>query len=322
MIRKAAVFYNPLSGRRQGRRLRDVEEVLGVLRGAGVEGSATPTQGSASTGAQVREALAGGCDTVFVCGGDGTIHDVAQEMAGSEAALAIVPLGTANALAHDLGLPLSPAAAAQAALAAERRRVAVGKIECQDLSGNRASHLFLVTAGIGVDAHLFYRLDPFAKRRFGMASYYARALHLWLTHRMQNFCVEIGEPDGGTSLQCSDVSQLLAVRIRNFGGVLRELAPGACLEEAQLRTVLFRTRGRMRYLAYILRGLLGARWEIADIELRSAASIKCDYPSDSPAGPRCPRIFVEADGELLGTLPAKVSLVPDGLTLLFPKRRA
>jgi diacylglycerol kinase (ATP) len=317
-VKKVAVFYNPLSGGRRERRQRDVEDVLTVLRGAGIEAGSAPTSGHEATRVQVRQALAGGCETVFACGGDGTIHDVAQELAGSHAALGIIPLGTANALAHDLALPLRPVAAAQAALKAELRRIAVGRVEYSDLTGNTAARFFLVTAGVGVDAKLFHRLDPFAKRRLGMVSYYAEALHLWLTDRMENFSVEVAANNGGACRSFSDVSQLLAVRIHNFGGVVRELAPGAFLDRNDFRVVLFRTRSRMRYLAYILRGLAGAKWQIGGIDLCSATSLECRYVREqSPDS----RIFVEADGELLGTLPVRISIVPDALTLLAPKRR-
>ena len=84
-----------------------------MLRRGGVEAAAEPTQSQADAGEQARQAIAGGCDTVIACGGDGTAHDVLQGMVGSDAALGIIPLGTANALAHDLRLPLSPAGAAQ-----------------------------------------------------------------------------------------------------------------------------------------------------------------------------------------------------------------
>ena len=117
-MRKAALFYNPLSGRRRTRRLANVEAALAVLRRGGVEAGAEPTQSQAGAGEQARQAIASGCDTVIACGGDGTAHDVLQGMVGSEAALGIIPLGTANALAHDLRLPLSPKGAARALLTA------------------------------------------------------------------------------------------------------------------------------------------------------------------------------------------------------------
>jgi diacylglycerol kinase family enzyme len=235
-------------------------------------------------------------------------------MVGSQAALGIIPLGTANALAHDLRLPLSAAAAARASLTAKPRRIALGRVEYTDLEGNRGSRFFTVAAGIGVDAHLFYKLNPLVKGHLGMAAYYAKATRLWLTHPMEKFSVGLGEDAGANS--GVEVSQLLAVRIRNFGGVLRELAPGASLDRDDLRLVLFRTRSRLAYLNYIIRGLVGARWSVGGIDLADGLKIDCRLRNDVVGDSR---VFVEADGELLGKLPAAISIVPDAITLLVPE---
>ncbi len=312
-MRKTILLYNPLSGRRRGRRLADVEAARSVLQSAGVEASAAPTRAASDATDQTRNAIAEGCDTVFACGGDGTVHDVLQGLVGTQAALAIIPLGTANSLAHDLRLPLSPAGAAQAALTAKSRRIAVGRVEYQDFNGKRSSRYFTVTVGIGVDAHLFYKLDPLAKRRFGMAAYCAKATRLWLTHKLENFSVEFPEE---SHTRRAEVSQLLAVRIRDFGGVLRQLAPGASLDRDDLRLVLFNTRSRLSYLRYVLRGLFGTNWKVPGIELVHSTGVLCRNVASSNGTKS--RIFVEADGELLGTLPADVSMVPDAVTLLAP----
>jgi diacylglycerol kinase (ATP) len=312
-MRKAALFYNPLSGRRRERRLADVRAALAVFHQAGVEATAEPTRGQADAAEQARHAIAQGCDTIFACGGDGTAHDVLQGMVGGQAALGIIPLGTANALAHDLRLPLSAVGAARALLTAKPRRIALGRVEYADLEGKRGFRFFTVAAGIGVDAHLFYKLNPLVKGHLGMAAYYAKATRLWLTHPMEKFAVEV-ETDSGTG-SAAEVSQLLAVRIRNFGGVLRELAPGASLDRDDLRMVMFRTSSRWAYLQYIIRGLLGARWRVGGIDLVHSLKIDCKSLVDAAADSR---IFVEADGELLGTLPAAISVVPDALALLVP----
>ena len=273
-MRKAALLYNPLSGRRRERRLADVRAAMAILHQAGVEATAEPTRGQADAAEQARHAIAEGCDTIFACGGDGTAHDVLQGMVGSDTALGIIPLGTANALAHDLRLPLSPVGAARALLTAKARRIALGRVEFSDLEGNRGSRFFTVAAGIGVDAHLFYKLNPLVKGHLGMAAYYAKATRLWLTHPMEKFAVEVeqndGRNNGGSGVE---VSQLLAVRIRNFGGVLRELAPGASLDRDDLRMVLFRTSSRWAYLQYIIRGLVGARWQVGGIDLMHSLKI-------------------------------------------------
>lgn len=232
-MRKVALLYNPQSGRRPKRRVADVEAVLKVLRSAGLDATAEATTSSAGTSEQARKAIAGGCDTIFACGGDGTIHDVLQALVGTQVALGIIPLGTANTLAHDLRIPLSPVPAAHAALAFSPRRIAAGKIAFRDFSGQSAFRYFTVTAGVGVDAHLFYKLNVLIKGRFGMLAYYLKATQLWLTHDMRTFKVGMSIAESGNfvnQFRSEQVSQLLAVRITQFGGVLRVLAPGASLE--------------------------------------------------------------------------------------------
>jgi diacylglycerol kinase family enzyme len=277
---------------------------------AGVKLEVTPTEPNGQAGSQAQRAILAGCDTVLAAGGDGTVHDILQGVVGSDAALGIIPMGTANALAHDLGLPLSPEKAAPVVLQSKPCRIAVGKVEYQDLHGNTASRYFTVTTGVGADAHLFYQLHPGIKSTLGVSAYYIKAFRLWLTRKMESFAVRTGEADP------VQVSQLLAVRITNFGGLLRELAPGAGLHRNDLRLVLFHTTRRWDYLRYIIRGMLGMTWSGEEIELANAASVSCLY--NSPPAQKQDRIFVEADGELLGTLPAKISIVPDALTLLTP----
>ena len=314
-MRKAFLLYNPLSGRGRGRRRADVEAALSVLRAAGVEALSAETRAAGDAKEQVGGALGSGFDTVFACGGDGTVHDVLQGLVGTNAVLGIIPLGTANSLAHDLRLPLSPAGAARAALMGRRRRIAVGRIEYQSFAVGRASRYFTVTAGVGVDAQLFYRLNPAAKRHLGMMAYYVKATRLWLTHKMQPFEIEV-EVAGGDPARRAEVSQLLAVRIQDFGGVLRELAPGASLERDDLRLVLFHTRSRVSYLRYVARGLLGTKWRVPGIELLHSSGAVCR--SLGPGSGTGSQVFVEADGELLGTLPAEIGVVPDALSLLVP----
>lgn len=312
-MRKAILLYNPVSGQR--RNFTDVEEASAVMRAGGVDAAPVPTTGAGTAAEQARQAIAGGCDAVFACGGDGTVHDVLQGVVGTEAALGVIPLGTANALAHDLKLPLSPGGAARAALTSKPRRIAVGRVEYQDFSGQTRERYFTVAVGIGADAQLFYKMNPMVKRRLGMAAYYAKASWLLITHKMENFEVEFSA-DGET--RWSEVTQLLGVRIRNFGGVLRELAPGASLHRDDLRLVLFQTRSRATYLGHVVRGLLGVRWRVPGITLVHTTSATCSTLTNG-SGPES-RIFVEADGELLGTLPVSISMVPEAVNLLVPAR--
>jgi YegS/Rv2252/BmrU family lipid kinase len=315
-MRKARLLYNPNSGGKSLRRQAEVEAVAALLRDNGVEAQLVLTDSSAAAEHQARQAVQSACDTVFACGGDGTIHTVLQVLANTPVALAILPMGTANALAHDLGLPMNLKAAAHAALEGVYRRVALGHIEFLDLHGKPGARFFVVAAGAGVDAHLFYKLHSGTKQRMGMAAYYAKAWHLWFTHPMTRFSVDVLE-SGSNQRHAADVTELLAVRIRNFGGVLRELAPGASLERDDMRAVFCRTSSRLAYLAYVTRGLVGGNWKVPGVELAYSGRISCQY---LPSNTLDAKVYVETDGELVGTLPAEITMVPDALTLLAPSK--
>jgi YegS/Rv2252/BmrU family lipid kinase len=313
-MRRAALFYNPVSGTRKKHRLTDIESVVSVLRGADVEVEVAPTRAVSDAAAQVRLAIRDGYDTIIACGGDGTIHDVLQGLAGKDALLGIIPLGTANALAHDLRLPLAPAAAARALLTAVPKRIAVGRIDYRDFNNLPSFRYFTVAAGVGLDAHLFYKLNRLIKDRMGMLAYYSKALNLWMTHRMRYFEAEFSS-NGGASKREERLSEMLAIRINYFGGVLRELAPGASLDRNDLRLVLCRTGNRAMYLAYVFRGILGLSGGVPGIELAHADQVTCR----AIPGGKVKRIYAEADGELLGHLPITLSMLPDALTVLVPK---
>jgi diacylglycerol kinase family enzyme len=322
-MRKAVLLYNPNSGGtggKQSRRKAEIESAVSLLRDAGVDATLALCDSSAEAERQARLAVQSGCDTVFACGGDGTIHTVVQVLANTPVALAILPMGTANALAHDLRLPMSPQDAARAALHGAPRRLAVGKIQYRDLHGNPGTRFFIVAAGAGVDAHLFYKLHTGTKQRMGMAAYYAKAWQLWLSYPMTRFRVEFSEA-GSDQRKHAEVTELMAVRIQNFGGVLQELAPGASLDRDDVRVVLCRTARRWDYLLYVTRGLLRQNWKVSGIDLVSSQRVSCRYLNDPSEGDVPGRkIYVETDGELVGTLPAEITVVPNALTLIAPGR--
>ncbi len=314
-MRKAILLYNPASGRRRSPRAAQIEAALSVLRQAGVEADAEPTLAPGSAGEQAREACAAGYDTVVACGGDGTVHETLQGMVGGSAALGVIPLGTANSLAADLGLADDAAAAARQLLGAEPVRIAVGSIDYWQRTGGWASRYFTVAAGIGPDALLFYRLNRSLKHRWGYSVYVAQALRTWAFGSYPLFEAEFFT--SGSEMLCrAQVSQVLAVRIRNFGGVLRCLAPGATLRRSSLRLVLFKTRSRACYLRYMISVLLGRIPRVRDVELLDATSVVCRPLASAPV------IYAEADGESLGRIPAAISIVPDAVSLLVPRQSA
>src|SRR5947199_8099066 len=126
-----------------------------------------------------------------------------------------------------------------------------------------------------------------------MLEYYSNALHLRWNHSMRYF-EAVFSSNGGELMREARLSEMLAVRINQFGGVLRELAPGASLARNDLRLVLCRTGNRALYLAYVFRGILGMAGGVPGIELAYADQVSCR----NVAGEKPDNIYVEADGEL------------------------
>jgi diacylglycerol kinase family enzyme len=330
-MHKATILFNPNSGRRGKKRDAELNHAIGILQSAGVRTELTVCRSSREATDNARCAVADGSDTVVACGGDGTIHDVIQALAGTPVALAILPFGTANALVHDLRIPLRPAAAAQAAVDGKVRRIPLGRVEYQDMQGKAASRYFTVAAGIGVDAHLFYKLTADLKNRSGMAAYYFKAWQLWATYNMRRFQVEYS--NGSGHREQALLTELMAVRIGFFGNVLREFVPGASLDCDELRAVMCRTASRSAYLQYVAGALIGRRWKIDGIDLVSCSEIVCNLPEKNGGNAsneharnenhahfdhKEGRVYVEADGELLGRLPARMTMEADALSLVVP----
>jgi diacylglycerol kinase (ATP) len=322
-MQKATILFNPNSGPRH--RDTELDRAIGVIQSAGIRTDLTVCNSSQEATIHARFAIAAGSDTVFACGGDGTIHDVIQELAGTQVALAILPFGTANALAHDLGIPLRPSAAAQTAVNGRVRRIPLGRIEYHDFNDKPAHRYFTVAAGIGVDAHLFYKLNRDLMKKGGMAAYYLKAWNLWATHRMRRF--EVDYVNGSGMRQQAALTELLAVRIRFFGNVLRELVPGAHLDCPDLRAVMCRTDSRTAYLRYIAGALLGRHWNADGIDLVSCSEVTCKLPEPTKVdtdgkNKNKDRVYVEADGELLGRLPARMTMQADALSLVVPSAKS
>jgi YegS/Rv2252/BmrU family lipid kinase len=313
-VRNVVLLYNPIAGKNRRRRRDEVESAARVLRASGVETQVVATRAPASAGDQAREAVAAGCDAVLACGGDGTIHEVVQGLAGTDTPLGVIPLGTGNSLANELRLSRNPIRAAQAILASEPRRIALGKVEYPEpASARQSARYFIVVAGAGVDARLLYQMNVAAKQWGGMTAYYAEGCRLLLSARFERFEVQWSDLQGKARRLL--VTQIMAVRLRQFGGILRWLAPDAALESDELQLVLFRTASRASYCLYLLRALLERRWKTPGVDLVCARQAVCGAIAGEPAG----NIYVQADGELLGGLPVRFSTVPQALTLLVPK---
>jgi diacylglycerol kinase family enzyme len=336
-MQKIALLYNPASGTSRERRIARVESAAGVLRSEGHDVLTFPTQSSDSVSQQIERLLRDEFTNFIVCGGDGTVHGVLQALveAGDDVTLGIIPFGSGNLLAKDLGIPRHPLRAARALLTAQPIPTTVASMEFRTATGEMARRYWIVAAGVGADAHVICKINHSFKARYGIYAYYAEAARqlLLARYKFPPFVVEFHE-SGSSTTRREVVTQIVAERIDYFGRCLaaQKNGNGSGRVSEDLHVVLFKTPNALRYLTYgtrLLANLMGVPpGKIQDVELVRVREITCRElrPEEPlPAGWKGHRqgsgeIFAEADGEFLGSLPVKIQIQPATLSLLRPMR--
>lgn len=287
------IIYNPVAGQRKRRRFEAVMKAL-AAQGAAVTLQATTQRGDAETFA--RAARSSGFDRVVAAGGDGTINEAINGLAGSGTALAIVPLGTANVLAAEIGLGGRPAEIAAAILRGVPRPIALGRIT----TAERARR-FVMMAGIGFDAQVVARVNPALKRLTGKFAYVTASLREMLRDPGLVFRVEI---DGRVYRAASAI-----VAKGHFYGGRFVACPDARLDEPALHVCLFGRTGRLHILRYAAALALGLLPRLPDVTVVRAQRVTVDGPPGEP---------MQADGDSDGRLPATIEVEDRALTLVYP----
>jgi YegS/Rv2252/BmrU family lipid kinase len=293
---------NPTAGRR---RRRLVEEVVRLVRAEGwtVDQIDTEAVGDARR-------LAETCDAdrysvIAVAGGDGTINEVvnglAQRRNGSPA-LAIVPLGTANVLAHELGLHARAAEIANTMIAGRELLMRPG-----EATNGGAPRCFSLMAGAGFDAKVVAGVSAQLKRRFGRAAYLWRSLIETQRYRPVRYAVEV---DG----QRYEAASVIVSRARMYAGPY-VVAPEAMLGEPLLHVCLFERWGRSHTLRFGLALLMGRLPRAGGYRVVTGRDVMISVLSDAGESGEQP---VQIDGDDALTLPVSIALAPSAVRLLQP----
>ena len=336
-MQKIALLYNPASGTSRSRRIGQVELAASVLRSEGHDVLTFPTESSDLVSQQIGRLLRDEFTNFIVCGGDGTVHGVLQALveAGDQVTLGIIPFGSGNLLAKDLGIPRHPLKAAKALLTSQPIPTSVAAMEFRTATGEMARRYWIVAAGVGADAHVICKINHEFKARYGIYAYYAESVRqlLFTRYKFPPFVVEFQEGGSGKPRR-EIVTQVVAERIDYFGRALSTSANGnggGRISE-DLHVILFKTPSPLRYLGYgfqlVASLVCMPPREIRDMELVHVRELTCrELRADEPlpdgwTGTRegSGEVFAEADGELLGTLPVRIQILPETLALLRPKR--
>lgn len=301
-MQRIALFVNPLFTSRSGRSL---PQILHIFQQAGVHVDVQQTAPNHAAGLQARQAVEQGTDAILVCGGDGTVFDVLQGIAGSNVPLGILPFGTGNILAQNLNIPRKTVDAAHWLLTAKPHTIPLAKITCCIPDGSK-TWFFAMSAGMGIHAAMLKAAQRIQKHRTGRAAYFAAGLQLLASHPLQPFDVKITTLDGSTLHR--QPSELIAVRV----AALNLWRPGGGLDLPFLRlaTVTGNTRSRLAQASFQAL-FLGAGKRDRPSPPNSAAHyedvlrVEC---SPIPGRHHKTPIAVQADGEVLGASCATIEM--------------
>jgi YegS/Rv2252/BmrU family lipid kinase len=289
-VPRAVVLLNPRS--RSGARA-PIDRLLAAFRAAGWTAEIWAGDGAEWTSSAALRARDLGVDAVFGAGGDGLLARILPAVLHTEVALGVVPLGTGNVWARELGLPLLPEAAIAAQLAGPPRRVDVG--EANDRP-------FLVAASAGFDASIVQAVEAGTKS-LGQLAYPLAGLGLAPAVRGTRCQIQLdAEPAFETPLLAA-----IAMNGRLYGGLV-PLAPGARVDDGRLDAVVFSGRAPLDLAAHTARVLAGLHLDEPSITIRRIQQVTITS-LEQPLPTQC-------DGDLFGTTPLTIRVLPGALLAL------
>jgi diacylglycerol kinase (ATP) len=294
-FRQPVLIYNPAAGKIRRDPQALLQRTTAALSRVNLEPRLLPTSTAGHADALAREAIQAGADLVLTLGGDGTIHEVVQGLAHSNVPLGILPGGTANVLAMELGLGSRLERAAERLATFEPRSVALGRITGEK-SGSR--YFLLLMCGAGLDATIVYEVHAGLKAASGKLAYWAAGLAM-AVKTVPPVDVRLN----GVTRRCGFA---LVSRVRNYGGDL-EICRGAGLTCDDFEVVLFEGSNPLRYAWYML-GVAARRVQkMRGVHTERARCL--EVLSATPA---------QVDGEFVGREPLQIEIVPHALNLLLP----
>jgi diacylglycerol kinase family enzyme len=289
----ALVVYNPVAGARRRRRLA---AAIAALRARGLAPDIMPTSCPGDATVIARAAASAGTRIVIAAGGDGTIAEVANGIADTQAALAVWPMGTANVLAHEWALPFDAESFAAMIAGGRTRPLHPGRASFAD----GREKLFVQMLGVGFDAGVVAAVTPRLKRRLGKGAYVVRTLTQAFRDAYPRFDLTMD----GTRIE---TASLVATKGRMYAGRFT-LSPAARPDAPGFRAVLFGRHGLSGvalYGAALPLGLLPRAPGIRDLPARE---IVVHGPAGQP---------VQADGDRVGATPVVIRDAPP-IALLVP----
>jgi YegS/Rv2252/BmrU family lipid kinase len=286
---RITMIHNPTSGSWNARRLHRFVESL-AAEGMSIDIRRTRKRGD---GKALAAAIApGDADVLVIAGGDGTINEVVNGLTAISLPVAILPLGTANVLAAELGISARSSRLARSILEGRTSEVCLSRAN---------GRLFTMMVGVGFDAHVVAGVNCRLKHILGKTAYIlAFARTVWkFPYRRYEVIVD------GRAYRAASV----VIANGHFYAGRFTCAPGARLHEPDLHVCLFLRTGRWSTLRYAISLLLGTLHRRRDIEIVRGRTIEVHGEPGEP---------VQCDGDAATTLPLTVDATGEKLRFLTP----
>lgn len=277
--------------------LKKIERAVEILRLAGREVTVRFTENPSDAERFAKEASGNGVPLIIAAGGDGTFNEVINGIAKTDTAMAILPMGTTNVLARELGVPEKIDTAVKVALSGKPHAVSLGSITYTS-HDTRRTRYFCLMAGIGFDGEAVYSVDLSLKRYSGKGAYILSGLTTVIGYSPAELAFTV---DGKTYTGYSAIIG----KASKYGGDFM-ITPDAKLTNPELYAFIMHGKRRADLFRYCLGILTGKHLALKDVTYLRAHSVGIQGNA-----------HVQIDGDYIGTTPADISVVPDALRLVF-----
>jgi len=300
-MQSATVIVNPVAPNLPSR--RHLREAASWLHSQGWQADWTLTRSPGDATAMAARAAQEGRSLVVVCGGDGTLNEAVNGLAGSETALAVIPAGTANVWAKEVGIPRQPIAALEVAVRGQARRMDLGRASSPSGEGER---YFFMMAGLGLDGSIAASLPLNVKRYLGAATYAFMAVGQSLRYRGQRVKLIVDDEPLETRLL-----MMVVGNTRGYAGIT-QVTSRAYADDGLLDVCIFQGRHTLDIIFHTLRVAAQVHVRASPVLYRRVRRLEVHSETPLPA---------QLDGDFYPGYPTIFEVVPAALTVMVPQKR-
>lgn len=303
---KVLVIRNPIAG--SGWQTAQFCRLERILEGASIPFVMRTTSQRGDATRFAKEAVECGYSHTLVVGGDGTLREVAQGLAGSQVVLVTVPSGTANLLAHELHLDFHLDSLPKLLESGFVKKVDLGKVEGEFLGNQSSPSYFVLMAGVGMDAVAVQGVNPYLKRWLGWGLYIFSGF--WHVAGHKPFRTTLHFLDPPLESITSKAWVIVVGNARAYGIQGIRVTTHAKMDDGWLDICLFESRTLWHFIGHFFKVLRGRHLKDESVRYWRAKTIRIETEGEVP---------VQLDGDLFCKTPLTVSVLPRGLHILLPR---